>query len=617
MKGSNMNRHVICGKEGQPAKRLSGQNCNRFQWVVPLLIVIALYAVCAGFGFMRYHTNDDASIQDYLSGQYTGTPLSGHQFIHVFLSWFISRLYILFPGVEWWFTGSQIMMACGMLLINYTLLVWIKQNELSFGSGVFLMILADCCLLCFPLCRLSYTTVSGVVGTGGLCVLLIFCGKPKRVPACAISYVMFVTAFCLRNSVGYILICFYLLGVLILCLKDRGSRLRKAGAFAAAVFVLVGTAMGLNAVNSDYQNRVNGPEFRSFNIARTAYMDYPHDSYEQNPELYASVGWSQETAWLVSKWCFMDERVTAENLNYLVQHSTSERNTIRPGTIKQRFLEFQQIEMVQPTEWFWFITGLFSLITVVMCRKGKLVLLCLVNLTGTAVLVFWQLYSGRILYRTLMVCLLPSAVISLGLGICGLKDLRRGRIGRALIWVLLLCILPVAVSSMRTTFDPGTISKAVVRKQRADALGEYALEHPENIYIQDTRTVDDLFPLSPRPVNLIVWGKPDFNSAAQKMRLKVNGIERLTGAVLKNQNVYFISDISLSDRAGNGKRVPDSSKLLHFYRWLQQEYGATGIRQEDRIRQDLFVYRFMFEQDGPEGEFYDIQSDRHVISGGA
>ena len=610
-----MNRHVISEKRGRLPEWLSGQNCNRFQWAVPLLVTAAVYAACMIFGFMRYHSNDDAGIQDYLSGQYTGTPFPGHQFIHIFLGRFISGLYILVPGVEWWFTGCQIIMVCGMLLINCFLLSWTKQNHYPFVPAVLLMILADCSLLCFPVCRSSFTMVAGVIGTGGICLLLAPCRGRKRIAACAGSLVLFAAAFCLRSSVGEALACYYLLAVLILCLKDRGGSLRKAGAFAAAAVVLAGTVAGLSAADRSYQDRLNGPEFRSFNAARTVYMDYPHDSYDRNPELYAAVGWSRETAWLVNEWCFMDEHVTADSLMYLAQHSTAEKNSIRPGFIRKRFLALQKEEMAQPAEWFWTVAGVFALVSAVLRRKGRLLVLNLANLAGTAALVLYQLYGGRILYRSLMVCLLPSAVISLALGIYGLKDLQGRRIARILTGIVLLCIVPAAVSAVRITFDPGTISRAGILKQRADALGEYALGHPENIYIEDTKTVRDLFSSSPRPGNLIVWGKPDFNSAAQKARLESNGIERLTGEVMKRQNVYFVSDINLADCAGNGEHVPDSSRLLHFYRWLKQEFGAVGIRQEDLILQDMAVYRFVFGTGGPEDQYYDIQSDGRITGG--
>ena len=208
-----------------------------------------------------------------------------------------------------------------------------------------------------------------------------------------------------------------------------------------------------------------------------------------------------------------------------------------------------------------------------------------------------------------------SGMESIHNGIYGLKELKTGMIGCLLIGLLLLGSIPVTISSVRTIFDSAVISTAVERKQRADTLGEYVLDHPENIYIEDTKAVRDLFPSSPRPMNVIVWGKPDFNSAAQKARLGANGIERLTGEVMKRQNVYFISEINLADLVGKGKRVSSSGRLLHFYRWLQQEYGAVGIRQEEQIMTNLVVYQFVFGQNGPESEYYDIQSDGQIIVG--
>lgn len=586
------------------------------RWMVSLLIAALWYVLCKKFAIMYYHTNDDASIQDFLSGQFTGTPQTSHPYIHIFLSWCISRLYVLIPGVEWWYLGCKVLMVGGMVLINFSLLSLAQKNRYSFGLSVVLLMVTDGCLLCYPLCRSCFTMVSGIVGTAGLCLLLSSAGK-RSMAAGAVSYMLFVLAFCIRISVGYALTCFYLLVVLVLCMKSRRNRVWKAGLLFMSALVFVGTAAGLTAVNSHFQKEINGADYLVFNSARSAYIDYPHDTYEENPALYESVGWSRETTWLVNEWCFMDKRVTTENLKYLVENSRKERESLRPGILKERFSELQQKELMPQTEWFWVLTALFALIALASGKQKQLLAGFCLNVIGSAVLILYQLYGGRILYRTFYICILPSAMINLMLGSESLKNIPWKRAGAVLAGLVVLCGFVVAGSTAGVLFNREKNSRILILKTRADALGEYVLSHPENIYIEDTKTVHDLFPSPPRPVNLVEWGKPDFHSEAHRLKLEANGIENLTGEVMKRQNVFFISRVNLADREKSGKKIPASIRLRHFYDWLKQEYSATGIRQVDRAGSDLFVYQFIFDGSLTDGDCYDIREDGTVTAAGS
>ena len=112
------------------------------------------------------------------------------------------------------------------------------------------------------------------------------------------------------------------------------------------------------------------------------------------------------------------------------------------------------------------------------------------------------------------------------------------------------------------------------------------------------------------------WGKPDFHSKAQRLKLEANGIGELTGEVMKRENVFFIADVDLADRESNGAALPASCRMMHFYQWLKQEYGAAGIRQADRMDGGLFVYQFVFDGGPSDGDCYDIREDGTVTAAG-
>ena len=584
---------------------------NRIQWFLPFLIAMICVILCKCLGVGNYLTNDDTSIQDFLSGQYTGSPFPNHPFIHIFLSWFISNLYMLFQGIEWWYLYSQGLMIFGMLLINYSISYAVCKKKNSVLQISLVTIIIDFCLLCDPLCRTSFTMVPAILGTGAIAFFLAFYDTGRRATVCIISYFLFVLAFCHRSAAGLALICYFLLAVFFHCVNGNDRWRRRIGTFLLAALLLISTAAGLKVVGLHYQTEINGEEYVSYNSARSEFMDYPHDSYEQNPELYKQVGWGKETAWLVEQWCFMDEHVTTDSFIHIAQNSKQAKQKTFIRKIWETYQQVQNQVMVQPTELLWLIISVFTLISILIRRHSGRLVSFLANMLGTITLIIYQLYGGRILYRTMLLCFLPSTVINLIMFVKCLGETKKKQMEAILIWLLVIAVIPVLLGVAKTVFNSENKATELERERRAEALGEFAKANPDNIYIRDTITVRDLYPHVSRPINLIDWGKPDWNSAANKSKLNANGIKKLTGDVLKRQNAFFISSMNLAER--EGKKASANNRITHFYFWLKQEYGAKGIRQIEKIWDTLYVYQFVFDTDTSGKNYYDILDDRTVV----
>ena len=608
-----MEKGRFSGKDFKSCVVPSQKKTGWLQWVVPLLAAFLCSYLCCQLGIRNYLTNDDVNIQDYLSGQYTGSPFFGHPYIHVFLGWFISGLYRLIPGIEWWYVYSQGVMFLGIVMINVSISYMMWKYDRPIMMGVLLTILTDGCMLCYPLCRTAFTVVPAILGTGVLSLFLTFYHTRAKKTVCIACYILFVVAYCHRSATGLALTCYYLLAVLYCCLSGDGKWYKRAGAFILTALLLIGTMAGLKTVNNRYQEKINGREYRDFNSARSEYWDYPHDSYDENPAIYEQAGWSRETLWLVNQGCLMDERVTTENLRYIIQNSAKGKNRSTPKTMRKTFLELQKEDMVQPTEWFWTLVSAGTLAAILFRRDFRMLLFFLANIAGTFILIMYQLYGGRILYRTLVICLLPSAVMNLLWLIRCLDEKEHRRSHYVLTGILTVAGIIVFLNIIPVTFSREVRDTDYIRKQKAAALGRYAESHPENIYIRDTRSVKDLDPDVLRPVNLIEWGRYDWNSAANKIRLRMNGIEKLTGEVMKRPNVFFISTMDIEAKARDAKRAASTNRSAHFYFWLKQEYGAVGIRQVDQIGDDLYVYQFVFDDSVSDELYYDILDNRNVV----
>ena len=122
---------------------------------ISILIVLMCYLLSIIFGNFVYDTNDDTSIQSLLSGNTTGSPYPGHQFINIALGLFISFLYKLIPAVQWWFVYSHTLLLISIFLINYSL---IKMSETKRNK-----ILTIVSLICLNIIFLLYTVIDYIM----------------------------------------------------------------------------------------------------------------------------------------------------------------------------------------------------------------------------------------------------------------------------------------------------------------------------------------------------------------------------------------------------------------------------------------------------------------------
>ena len=126
----------------------------------------------------------------------------------------------------------------------------------------------------------------------------------------------------MRNSSGLAAACFTLGALIYRAMKAKISGEYAAGRqfliFFAVAIALSSILAGVNAYGREAQN----PEgFVAYDEARSAYMDYPRDSYGENSAAYEKAGWDETLAAMTDSWFYMDERVTTEAFNTIAQSS--------------------------------------------------------------------------------------------------------------------------------------------------------------------------------------------------------------------------------------------------------------------------------------------------------
>lgn len=562
-------------------------------------ILACCFALCAWRGEFLYLTNDDASVQSAMAGALEGGPLPLNLVSRIVSTAIVAPLYAAIPTVQWWHVYSVTLLGAGALLITYAILLLCSKDRFGVVVGALLAALLDLALVAFPLCRVSFTTVPAVLGAGAMAW---YFASPSRETlrvriACV---VLFVLAISHRQASGLVPLGFFALVVLHATLAHYGvsvHSLLKALPFLAALGCVAAVMVfGGRALNAN----VNSPEFQRFNSARIRYMDYPHDSYEENPALYQEVGWDETLYRLVDDWCFMDSRVNAQTLSQLSKNSTAtavERPSV--SGVQEALNGIQDnADQAKACLAVWVVVTLVTLVALVVFHDGLGAVTLLLGGLVTVGLIAYQFAQGRILYRSLFVILMPAAVLG-ALLLCNLlRTDRQKRLRSAAVLVLCALLLPLSYLSLRNTFDDGEANALMESSRIEECINQYAIAHKPTVFVRHMGVASctdpgALYPYD-KPTNVFPWGGSQFGSNSFMAKLDKNGLENLDGSIFRDKGALFVCSTNLEELDQTDPKSHEDNLLVRTLRWQRDRYGATGVRKVDDICDGAYVYRFEF-----------------------
>lgn len=593
------------------------ERCDKrhVRFLIALLTTAVCFLIAALSSTLSYMTNDDAGIQSLLSGNVTGEPYITHQFINIILGAFISFLYKLLPQIQWWYVYSLLLLAVGIFMLHFCIIKICKDKKISLKTAILVIAVVDISFMVYSIANVSFTTVPAVLGTG--LVALLFASdnvENKRTLKWigCIVVIGYVLLLIHRSASAYALICYILLGVLWNFTGrykvDRKLVLRF-GTVCMFFVLLTGCVTGLNKIADE---KINGTEFIQYNAARARYMDYGHDSYAENPELYEEAGWSEELYRLVGNWYFMDEAVTTENFNYLSENSKVKSSIT--ASSKAALMTALKNTGCQAIICLWIVSIFFVILSVTICfNVRKLYFICMNNL-GSILLLLYHLLKGRMLYRSLFVVLLPAVVINciLIMNHYQMKK-KEEQIFKVLLFLGLLCCSSLILDY---TFDPvrNAYKENVMEKSRKTE--QYVLAHPDNTYLYAPFVYNNISPWSVYTgkglSNMIPWGGSAYHSDNYNRRLELNNIDDLSGEVVKWDNIYLLFNENIM-----GEQPADKAVLpVCFYLYLQENFDAKGFVMEEDIEQMVYVYRFVFDDNLEDFKtYYTIEQGKIVKAG--
>ena len=573
---------------------------ERARWLISVLFALALVGVAMLLSTISYYDNDDLNIAWALAGYRTGTPSFAHPFINCLMAIITSALYTVLPQVSWWLVLQFAAMVLGMTAVFASLLKVGARHRVPLLLVLALIAALGAGLFYYGIVLVTFTLSATVAGAGAVALALsVNAADEKKTTRGSLigTLVLLAVSLLVRNSSGIAAACF-VLGALVFRLWEQhlaGAKTlaKQCLSFLLIAGVLTATLVGVNAYGREAQN----PEgFVAYDEARSSYMDYPHDSIDQNPAAYAEAGWDASLAAMASVWFYMDERVTTEAFRTIADQSAfasmqlPEKFSLGVSTLGTFFKSYPLAvyygAMVAAAY-------LVSVLLVLFRRKGWLTLLgATAFLLGAAVLLCYLLAQGRINLRVWMTV---TILASVAIWLCALsaydasEEEKRTGLLRVLrtgvLCVMILVSLGAGYKIFRTvmSYEDGTPEMLSASR----AVTAYVQAHPENAYIRDVYAANNVdaqsvYPNNP-PTNLIDWGGCDMNTITREQQLKVNNLDSTWAKdIFRQDRVYYIGDET-------GQYLP----MMVGY--MKQHCGATGYEVVDTITGGVVAVRFLFE----------------------
>ncbi len=594
------------------------------RWLLGAAVAAALYLLAATLQpVITFYDNDDLNIAWALAGYRSGAPSFSHPFINPMTAAVVSGLYALLPAVPWWYAVQTACMLLGVAVMAACTFKLCHQNGAPLFMPLVLLALICSAACYYAVSQVMFTLSSTLLGMGAVALALALqqSDPPARRRFYRIAGVaLLALSLLIRQSSGLCAACFYF-GALAIRLMEahiaekplrsaaksempaetqRSARHPSARSIPVTAACALLAVLVLASVNGWGRANQNPAGFIEFENARAAFMDYPHDTYYENPELYESLGWDDALYGLVDAWFYMDARVNAETLS--AASARSHVNAISAAERVRRGAETFAVFLGKyPIAVYLCVITLCAaagLIAVSVLRRSHWLSLaggcCM--LLGAAALTGFLLWQGRINLRTLMTIAFPAMLALLLLAVCAYgggraaepagTDGKRG-LGARAVTLRCVCGALAAVS----LFCGYKIFRTVVSYDSAGALEkargivDYARGHPEHIFIRDVYVGNNYDALTvypdDKPINLIDWGGCDMYTRARAAQWRANGYaEGPYADVFFDDGVYYVCD-------------PGDRYLQMLDTYLQTAWDAAGYEIVDRLPGGAAVVRFL------------------------
>jgi hypothetical protein len=317
------------------------RNRQKIDLGIVLVINLIFLFFCLFFCNIFYETNDDNAMALFVEGAYGGRA-SHLVFENMIWGKILSILTGLVPSIKWYTVGQYFMIFCAFVSLSYIMLR-LQGRKIGLVSSVFLLsVFGYNTYIIF-----QWTRTAAITTIGGMILLFYaieYAGQKYErrialtVGACLCIFGSLIRfqffAICVVLAVGTGLLRF----VDMLKKKPEGWK-RKIGMYFA-VFGTVGVlSIGIwGADRAYYMKNEAWNYYLEYNELRSQLWDLGFPNYEENQELYESLGISENDMKYYHNWNMDTELMPIESMRKLVL--VKEQKAFTAETVKNYFKEY-------------------------------------------------------------------------------------------------------------------------------------------------------------------------------------------------------------------------------------------------------------------------------------
>lgn len=374
------------------------KDCVRKALVLNLLVAYSLIIICGVY----FETNDDIAMCNIVAGAY-GEYSSHLVFENIIYGEFLQMLYRFLPEFPWYATVQILVVFISLSTITFCFLVRNRILEKTLICVLIPYMSYEC------YCCLQFTKTAGVAVVAGFLLLGTPLKQGRRM-ANICGDILVVGGSLIRFNSFVMVVPYALVLLMQMCQLDfkkgeRIRRIRKIMICTSAWIVPIMLALGCHFVDiCAYDDDGAWSYYTCYNNLRSELMDYGWPDYEENIDVYQSLGISSEDLALYQSWDFADlDRINSDVLQRLV--NAKEHQDIGKKTIKD-FLEAIFTSFLQEREYIFVIIILCVLL--IYSRYNLLQIYLLMVLLGENFYLFWR---GRYLQHRVDIVLTLAFVV--------------------------------------------------------------------------------------------------------------------------------------------------------------------------------------------------------------
>jgi len=477
-------------------------------------LAAAMTAVMMLFVFLctdvLYDQNDDSGILRAFLGYESGEPASFHIYIHGLFAWPLALLSTVFPGLPWFSYLQFALLALSCVVIAKSIMQCFVKYGRSLWTGVVLALVFLCALCLKYIIRLTFTQTSALLGAAAvlqICSIEHDRGGVRVILGMAGALALVAFSYALRQITALPVLAFCALAWLLALAENYQKNGRSPRPMLVSLALVAAVMLTLVGVREWEISRSDAQDYLAWQESNTDVIDY-YGVANVPQEALDLVGWDNSTRTMAIKWCFLDSELTTEDFLTLTEYMRSHDQRTFADRAGEAVQTLSAAVSSNPVDMLCLLCALFVCVSVlvfsIIRRRWTMLLGAICALLGSAVLIFYLAYGGRLPLRALLMVLLPASALYFGLLPAVLPKQAN---------------LPVAlVSAALAVWGVCTFLPGMLPSEEDQALGsamsdleEYALSEPESLFIFDDTLVGADLRVFPDysegiPHNVTFWG---------------------------------------------------------------------------------------------------------------